>query len=105
KNLPVKNEASDNTNLYYKEIFAYTIPIMMAGIWGIAIKSADQFFISRYFGQEVFADFANGSLELPFVGMIISAASIVLAPIYSKKAFENSDISKKQIINLWHSVF
>lgn len=105
KNLPVKNEVSVDTNLNYKEIFAYTIPIMMAAIWGIAIKSADQFFISRYFGQEVFADFANGSLELPFVGMIISAASIVLAPIYSKKAFENSDISKKQIINLWHSVF
>ncbi len=105
KNLPVKNEASDNTCLDYKEIFAYAIPIMFAGIWGIAIKSADQFFISRYFGQEVFADFANGSLELPFVSMIISAASIVLAPIYSKKAFENTHNSKKEILNLWRNVF
>lgn len=105
KNLPVRNEANDDTKLGYRAIFEYTIPIMMAGIWGIAITSADQFFISRYFGQEVFADFANGSLELPFVGMIISATSIVLAPIYSKKAFENSINSKKEIIELWHSVF
>ena len=69
-----------------------------------SVVSSDQFFISRYFGAEVFADFANGALELPFVSMVISATTIVLAPIYSKKAFDGSAKAKEEIIQLWHSV-
>src|SRR5690554_593429 len=105
KNHPVKDEVKAKSSYRYKDIFKYSIPIMMAGIWGIIIISADQFFISRYFGTEVFADFANGSLQLPFVAMIISASSIVLAPVYSDLAFKNNAESKEKIINLWKSVF
>lgn len=105
KNRPVRNEIRKKTSVTYKEIFAYTIPIMGASLWGIVISSSDQFFISRYFGNEVFADFANGSLEIPFVGMVVAASSIVLAPIFSKKVFENKEDSDKEIILLWRSVF
>lgn len=93
------------TKLSYKDVFDYSMPLFFAGFWGIIISTSDQFFISRYFGTEVFAEFANGSLELPFVSMIIAAASIVLAPIYSRKAFDNSATAKQEIIRLWHSVF
>lgn len=105
KTFPIKNEIKNKSSLNYRDIFNYSIPIMFSGIWGVLILSSDQFFISRYFGTEVFADFSNGSLQLPFVGMIISAASIVLAPLYSKLAFENSEESKKDIIRIWKSVF
>lgn len=104
KSTPVKKEIRQKTSITYKEIFGYTIPIMGATIWGIIITSSDQFFISRYFGNEVFADFANGSLEIPFVGMVVSASSIVLAPIFSKKVFENKAESKNEILILWRSV-
>jgi O-antigen/teichoic acid export membrane protein len=104
KNQPVRKVIKEETIITYKDIFNYTIPIMGASIWGIIISSSDQFFISRYFGNEVFADFANGSLEIPFVGMIVSATSIVLAPIFSRKVFENKADSDIDIIDLWMSV-
>lgn len=102
---PLKNRSVSKSPISYREILTYTSPIMMASIWGVVINSADQFFISKYFGVELFAEFSNGSLELPFVGMIVSASSLILAPIYSKKAFENTSFSKKEIIRLWNSVF
>lgn len=105
KYYPTKNIESETTTLTYKELFNYSFPIMLASIWGVIISSSDQFFISRYFGPEVFADFANGSLELPFVGMVVGAISIVLSPIYSKKASENNYIAKDEIIRLWTSAF
>ncbi|MEY2693126.1 MAG: hypothetical protein RIT03_1517, partial [Bacteroidota bacterium] len=104
KYLPVKNEVKSHTDIKYSEILGYTIPLMFAGFWGILINSSDQFFISRYFGNEVFADFANGSTEIPFIGMIISASSIVIAPIFSKKVFECNEQSKNEMFILWHSV-
>ncbi|WP_124640017.1 oligosaccharide flippase family protein [Amniculibacterium aquaticum] len=104
KNNPIKNYGKEKSVVTYKEIFKYTIPIMGASIWGIIITSSDQFFISRYFGSEVFADFANGSLELPFVGMIIASTSTVLAPIFSKHVFEKGKDSKAEVLLLWQSV-
>lgn len=105
KTQPVRKVISKETQLKYKEIFDYSTPLLFASLWGVLIVSSDQFFISRYFGTEVFAEFANGSLQLPFVGMIVAATTIVLAPVYSKKAFANSPDSKKEIIQLWNSVF
>jgi len=102
---PIKSQEHIATKTSYRNILKYAMPIMMASIWAVIIKSADQFFISRYFGTEVFAEFANGSLELPFVGMIISAGSIVLAPLYSKNAFDNTDETRAEILRLWNSVF
>lgn len=101
---PIKEYKKDKSPYSYKEIFKYTIPIIGATIWGVVIAATDQFFISRYFGSNVFADFSNGSLELPFVGMIISSTTIVLSPIFSKYAVNINDESKKEIILLWQSV-
>jgi len=105
KNLPLKGYVKRSTNLSYKDIFSYTLPIMGASIWGVIISSTDQFFISRYYGNEIFAEFSNGSIELPFISMIISASSVVLYPIFSKKVFENKSSSNNEILGIWHSVF
>ena len=101
---PIKKITPVTTSLSYKEIFKYATPIFMAGFWATLISSSDQFFISRYFGVEVFAEFANGAVELPFVTMVIASTAIVLAPIYSKKAFDGSAKAREEIIQLWHSV-
>lgn len=102
---PLKGLKQKPTDLSYHELFSYSIPLLLAGLWGVLIRSSDQFFISRYFGAEVFADFANGSLQLPFVTMIITATSVILAPIYSKYAFENNNNAKAEITKLWNSAF
>ena len=101
--LPLKNIEPEKTDISYSEIFNYSLPLFLAGFWGILITSADQFFISHYFGTETFAEYSNGALQLPFVTMVIAATSIVLAPIYSRKAFEASETSNTEIIRLWNS--
>ena len=100
RRMPYKNILSKRTEISYKEIFTFSLPLMVASFGAIAIKAADQFFVSRYFGNEVFADFANGSLELPIVGMVLGAGATVLLPVFSK--FMNShDVELQEIIYLW----
>lgn len=101
---PLRHANKDKCSITYKEIFDFSLPLLYASIWGIIISSADQFFISRYFGAEVFADFSNGSLQLPFVGMIVGATTTVLSPIFSKKIFEEND-PKIEILSIWTNVF
>ncbi|MFT7073666.1 MAG: O-antigen/teichoic acid export membrane protein [Patiriisocius sp.] len=101
KGIPFINIESKETTLNYKEIFAYSTPLVIASIWGITIKSADQFYISRYFGKEVFAEFSNGFIELPFVTMITASTSVVLMPMFSKVFHENKGIDG--LIKTWRS--
>jgi len=104
KYLPVKNAGDDNCQLSYNEIFKFSLPLLYASLWGILINSTDQFFISRYFGTKVFAEFSNGSHELPFVGMVVGACATVLTPIFSRLSHEKLD-PKKEIFPIWMSVF
>ena len=97
--IPFRDVKIKHTNISYKEIFNYSLPLMIAGLLGVAINASDQFYVSRYFGQRVFADFANGSLELPFVGMVLSACGTVLLPVFSRLICEDTPIT--EILDLW----
>ena len=59
------------------------------------------FFISRYFGAEVFAEFSNGFIQIPLVGMITGATSLVLMPSFSKMIHEKAKI--QELTELWRS--
>ncbi|MDR0606111.1 MAG: oligosaccharide flippase family protein [Bacteroidales bacterium] len=104
KYMPVKNAGNEKTSISYNEIFKFSLPLLYASLWGMLISSADQFFISRYFGTEVFAEFSNGSMELPFTRMVIGACATVLTPIFSRLSHEKLD-PRKEIFPLWISVF
>jgi O-antigen/teichoic acid export membrane protein len=104
KYMPVKSAGNEKTQVSYNEIFKFSMPLLSANLWGILYNSTDQFFISRYFGTKIFAEFSNGSLELPFVGMIVGACATVLSPIFSRISHENLN-PKKEIFPLWKSVF
>lgn len=104
KNWPVRKARKVKSCFSYRDILEYTIPLMGASIWGIIINSSDQFFISRYFGREVFADFANGSLELPIVSMVIASTATVLTPVFVRKVHFGGDNFKDEIIVIWKSV-
>jgi len=90
------------TNIRISEILKFSIPLLVASLWGIIISSANQFFVSRYWGNETFAEFSNGFIELPFASMVISAAATVLLPVFSKMVYEHAD--SVSIIDLWKSV-
>lgn len=98
-NIPFKNINKHKCQISYKEIFNYSLPLMLSGFFGIAISASDQFYVSRYFGREVFADFANGAIELPIVGMVLNAGSVVLLPLFSKMI--SSNVNNENIISLW----
>ena len=102
KNMPVRNQGNEKSTITYKEIFKFSIPIFFAGIWGISINSVDQFFISRYFGTEAFAEFSNGAIQLPFISMIIGSSSAVLTPLLSGK-MQNMTKEIASIKSLWSS--
>jgi O-antigen/teichoic acid export membrane protein len=99
--IPFRGVDSKSSALSFKEIFRYSLPIMTASIAGIAISSSDQFFISRYFGPEVFAEFANGFIQLPFVGMVVGATATVLMPLFSKMVYDKAEV--KTIVELWQN--
>jgi O-antigen/teichoic acid export membrane protein len=102
KKTPFKRVSSIKTDLQYKTIVLASLPLMFAGFYGVIIKSADQFFISRYFGAEVFAEFSNGFIQLPFVIVISGAASAVMAPIFSKLVYDRK--GEGELIEKWQSV-
>ncbi len=100
--LPFKNLVNEQSDLTYKIILRYSMPIMGASLAGVAINSADQYYISRYFGQEVFAEFSNGFIQLPIVGMVVGSASAVLMPKLSSY-FGNPNKDTETILDLWKS--
>ena len=102
--LPVRKAGNETCDITIKDIFHFSLPLLYASIFGMITASADQFFVSRYYGNEVFAEFSNGSINLPFVGMIMSACSVVLSPIFSRMSHEHVD-PHSEIFPLWKSVF
>jgi O-antigen/teichoic acid export membrane protein len=104
KNMPVRNEKKLKSSVRYRDFFKFSIPLLYASIWSILMNSADQFFISNYFGKEVFAEFSNGWMDLPFVSMVVGATSIVLLPVFSKIVNENES-AYQEIKPIWTSVF
>jgi len=101
---PIRKEIYDISRDSYRDIFKFALPLFVATIWGTLINSTDQFFISRYFGTEIFADFSNGATDLPFVGMIIGATSAVLTPLFTREINGANDYRDK-ILPVWNSAF
>lgn len=104
KYYPIRDAAKDPCPITLREIFSFSLPLLYASLWGMLISHCDQFFISRYYGNVTFAEFSNGSMELPFVGMILSACSTVLSPVFSRMSHEKVD-PQKVVYPLWMSVF
>src|SRR5690554_129779 len=104
KSMPVRNEKKLKSSVKYKDIFSFSVPLLFASLWGILMNSADQYFISNYFGKEVFAEFSNGWMDLPFVSMIVGATSIVLLPVFSKIINENESAYQERR-SIWTSTF
>lgn len=101
KTWPVRRVENKKSNLTYKEIFKFSLPLLYASLWGMIISSSNQFFISHYYGNETFAEFSNGFMELPFVGMILGAISAVLLPVFS--GMDKGDGMNNDTLAVWNS--
>ncbi|MFO7851421.1 MAG: oligosaccharide flippase family protein [Bacteroidota bacterium] len=101
KGIPFRGVSLEKSGLGFKEILSYSLPLVSASIAGTIYRSANQFYISRYFGPEVFAEFSNGFIIIPFVSMITGATSTVLMPAFARIIHEKGDVSK--ITTLWQN--
>ncbi len=101
KSWPVRGVEHKKSGLTYKEIFNFSLPLLYASLWGMIISSANQFFISRYYGNATFAVFSNGFMELPFVGMILGAISAVLLPVFS--GMDKGNGMGSDTLSIWNS--
>lgn len=84
KNRPYVKVQKELVPNMYKTIFDYSLPLMGAFVAGFFIASADQFFISRFYGTETFALYSNGSLSIPIATMVSSSVKQVLLPFFSQ---------------------
>lgn len=100
RNLPFRKLNRKIASISTKEIFSYSVPLVLASLYGLLIRYSDQFYISHYFGPEVYAEFSNGFIDIPFVGMITSATSTVLMPLFSSLRSINDT---SQIVRTWMS--
>lgn len=104
KYYPVRGEGRQKCTITYKEIWQFSIPLLLGSLWGLVINSADAFFVSRWFGKEIFAEFSNGAMELPFVGMIVAATTTVLSPLFSRMSCGEQHL-RGEMFSLWKSAF
>lgn len=101
KGIPFKGVTPEKPDLSMKEVLKFSLPLVTASVAGVTYWAANQFYVSRNFGPEVFAEFSNGFIEIPLVGMITGATSNVLMPLFSRLVHEKSEVS--QITGLWRS--
>lgn len=83
RNIPTKGIPLERTTVTICDILNFSVPLMVASIWIMIFQSANQFFISRYYGNEVFADFSNGFIEFPIIPMVVNSVATVLMPVFS----------------------
>lgn len=89
KNKPYfKIQVEEIPNIY-RDVFGYSLPLAGAFVVGFFVNSADQFFVSRYYGTQVFAEFSNGCFSIPIVGMVAASVKGVLLPLFSKADAEH----------------
>lgn len=81
---PYRNLTEQDPSLHIKDIARYAVPLMGADLCVMLFNSADQFYISRYFGEVTFAEFANGFIQFPLAPMITSSVMTVLIPLFSR---------------------
>lgn len=99
KYLPTRGIELQRATVSYKEIFAFSLPLLSASLWIMLFQSTNQFFISRYYGNEVFAEFSNGFMEFPIIPMVVNSVATILAPLFAGIAVKN----KMSIGDIWNS--
>ena len=99
RNIPTKGIPLEKTEVTFKNILSFSVPLIIASIWIMVFQSVNQFFVSRYYGNEAFADFSNGFIELPIIPMVVSSVATVLLPLFSGMLIHDKDNIRMTWIN------
>ncbi|MFX0134054.1 MAG: oligosaccharide flippase family protein [Candidatus Hodarchaeota archaeon] len=84
-----------------KKMFAYSIPIWLAGIVGIITKEIDKIVISSAFSPSQYAIYANGAMQIPFISAITGGVIAVIMP-EMVKLYHDHNIDR--MMSIWHEM-
>ena len=79
---PYRGVKAIHSSIGLKDVFKYSIPLLGGDLCMMLFSSSDQFYVSRYFGEIVFAEFSNGFIPFPLTPMIVGAVTSVLIPLF-----------------------
>ena len=80
---PYRGVKATHSSIGLKDVFKYSLPLLGGDLCMMLFSSSDQFYVSRYFGEIVFAEFSNGFIPFPLTPMIVGAVTSVLIPLFS----------------------
>lgn len=82
-----------------REQFAIALPTGLSNMVGIINQELDKLIIAGSFTVAQFARYANGAMEIPLLGTIVSSVSTVLMPEFTRR-FGDGD--RRGVLTLWH---
>lgn len=88
-----------NPSAYLAQL-AYCVPLGLAAVvyrWGLSI---DQLWISTFFDPSIYAIYAVGAIEVPFIGLLQASVNNVVLPEVAR-LYEQRD--RAAIIKLWQT--
>lgn len=88
---PFRKIKFEQSSYKITSIFSISIGMMAASIFGILFKATDKYFISRYLGPQIFAEYINGATEIPFVTYINTAIATALLPAFTRMREQKND--------------
>lgn len=84
----------------FREQLKFSLPNGLSNIVNILNVELDKVVITSFYSVERFAKYANGAVEVPLLGTVVSSLNSVLMPEYSR-LFAEGDC--KGAIELWHA--
>lgn len=95
---PFRNLKQNKSNVGYGQIIKFIIPLIFSSLLGLAFTASDQFYISHFFGKEVYAEYSNGMTQIPFIGILITSIGSVIYPFlvdeFGKKKIDTQKIAQ-----------
>ena len=82
-----------------REQFAVALPTGLSNMVGIINQELDKLIIAGSFSLDQFARYANGAMEIPLLGTIVSSVSTVLMPEFTRRYYTGD---RAGVLRLWH---
>lgn len=95
-----RHEALSFEYLDFKAQLLYALPIGISQLVGVFSDMLDKIIVSLMFKPEDYAVFINGTIDIPFVGLISGSIAAVLLPKFARD-IGNSQNTDRIIMNQW----
>jgi O-antigen/teichoic acid export membrane protein len=82
-----------------RDTLAFSLPLSLVTLVGASVSYIDRFLVANQFGAAAYGVYANASMQLPTVTMIINATVVVMTAEFSRRASVGDYAG---ILPIWH---